>query len=246
MKLKLPNIYSFFSKTATLNKDNEITEYQFEHYKAENLCNLRQPGPVSPSVYDHQPKSSATEIIARLQAKLRDETEAKQVVIQNYKKLYQKYLNVLITLARVTKCLHAKKANSSIDKDGQTNLANMQSLPELTVMENHEKIDPQIFLSVESLKAIESISKEKRHDAAFVREILGRLYQNIEVLRSKSKKKMTPLKLNLIYYLFEKRINNSDASVEEKAHRTNQANINKLVNWAKHNLVRKSSVSKNM
>lgn len=169
MKLKLPNIYSFFSKTATLNKDNEITEYQFEHYKAENLCNLRQPGPVSPSVYDHQPKSSATEIIARLQAKLRDETEAKQVVIQNYKKLYQKYLNVLITLARV-----------------------------------------------------------------------------IEVLRSKSKKKMTPLKLNLIYYLFEKRINNSDASVEEKAHRTNQANINKLVNWAKHNLVRKSSVSKNM
>lgn len=179
--------------------------------------------------------------IAKLEAKLNDETQAKQLVIANYKLLYQKYIKALVTVARLSKGLCVKQQNVTENRDIPEQHQNVNvttaMLPNLILGEN---INPKDFLPEDAISEIEYISKKKEHDSTFVREILSRLYQDKGVLRNKSKKRMTPEKLNVIYQLFKKRIDLSDASIDEKLQRMNQTNINKLINWAKHNIVRKN------
>lgn len=204
--------------------------------------------PLPSEITMNQCNLSAAQIISKLEAKLKDEVEAKHLIMENYKNLYQKYIKTLISLARMSKLLYAKKNVSAINNDDNqiTDIPEDQQNETMSnissVLILSENIDPHEFLSEENLVEILSISKAKQFDSKFVRAILQRLYK-IDVLKTKSKRKMTPSKLNVIYHLFKKRIDQSDVKIEEKAERLSQPYINKLINWGKHNLLRQDKLN---
>lgn len=117
-------------------------------------------------------------------------------------------------------------------------------------------VNPSKFLSHDDLNELENIQKKKSGDSTFIRILMSKIFVDKNSLKNVSvsgrgkkecpngstsyerRKPISPEKLNVLYYLYKKRIENSGADQPSQISRLSLSNINRLIATAKHNLLK--------
>lgn len=123
--------------------------------------------------------------IAKIEAKLKDEEQAKSEIIKRYQSLHQKYVRTLATLVRVYGLLNERKTKKESERDvAKVHVDAVVDVEQ--IVGQVDEVNSEKFLSTENIDQLESLNKAQKYDSTFVRDLLSMLYHEREDLRVRS------------------------------------------------------------
>lgn len=226
---------------------------------SENLVAIADTTGVSKNQADSDKLNEALKYITKLEGMLQDEKNAKNILLENLKQVNRKYLKTLTMLTKVQSDLLRMRGcaqeEKNVAKKTPPDAISSPAVPELVpLLIAQYPVKPETFLTDAEITILDKMRNTKNFDSAYVREMMQFIFKerNSLIFRTVSGRtqgtqkfsKFSPEKLNFIYHLFQKRIDNC-GDTNDKSERLNLLYINKLISSARCNMLRSENTKEN-